>query len=177
MMIIITPQDLAKMSPELREELKRILFEAEPPALSNEDYSFQEIPLEEHDYLFSAPLHEPPSIHEADNPLNKKKEVIGINEVQAADLIANLSNKSITTLKLFTIDDPVGVSDLIGSGKPYSTYVELKRSFVGPVNRRLRTVTRNRNAVLFLKVVGDNEDGQISVKPVTVNALQSVLKD
>ena len=67
------------------------------------------------------------------------------------------------------------LDSLVGEDKPYASFVELKRSFVGPVNRRLRTVTKNRTAVLFKKVGKDNENVRFSVKRRTALALNKVL--
>ena len=101
--------------------------------------------------------------------------MIGIDESQARDLIANLSDKSIETLKHFTTKDPVLIDTLVGKGKPYATFNELKRSFVGPVNRRLRTVTQNKMSVLFRQNEQDGDEVKISVKPETGSSLSKVL--
>ena len=65
---------------------------------------------------------------------------------------------------------------MIGDDKPYENLTDLKRSFVGAVTRRLRTVTRNRQATLFLKstlVDGAGEEhAAVSVRPVTAEALR-----
>jgi hypothetical protein len=66
----------------------------------------------------------------------------------------------------------VDIDDLVGAGKPYKDMNDLKRSFVGAVNRRLRTVVGNRGAVLFSS---DRDKKRIRVLPMTAAALQHVM--
>jgi hypothetical protein len=105
------------------------------------------------------------------------KQVIDITVAEAKDLIANISEKSIETLKRFTTGEPVNVNDLIGDMLPYSSLSDLKRSFVGAVNRRLRTVTGNRKAVLFLTVIQENSERgvRIAVRTRTATAIKEVM--
>jgi hypothetical protein len=171
MMIIITKQDLARMSPVLRNELMQVMFDIDDNSvkeLSEETIDFEEY----QQFLNETP---PPLIHINDSmDVKKTKSVIEIDEEQAKSLIANLSDKSINTLKKFTTSDPVEVESLVGTEKLYTNFIELKRSFVGPVNRRLRTVTGNRSAMLFLKA--DDDTAKISVKLGTALALKKVLE-
>jgi len=176
MKITLTEHDIYKMPVELRKALMQFIFNREDesnPFYDNPpeemEFDYEEPPLQFND----APFPEDEST-KALNKSKKSKNVIEIDKRQAKELISNLSDKSIDILMEFTTEAPVPLSTLIGEGKPYSTFVELKRSFVGPVNRRLRTVTGNRTAVLFLKV--DEDDVNIAVKKATADALESVLK-
>jgi len=177
MNITLTEHDINKMSAELRKELMQFIFNMENEYNNYGDYT------DEMDFEYESllPIFRDESFSE-DEPLNrssktkKSKNVIEIDKCQAKEMIANLNDKSIEILGLFTTQTPVPLTALVGVDKPYSTFVELKRSFVGPVNRRLRTVTGNRTAVLFLKVKEAGNDENIAVKQVTAEALKSVLK-
>ena len=174
MMILINKHDLAKMSVELRNELMQLMFD--PESNSSEDF-YTEIPdigLEEHKMAYPEEQQYVPG-ESANSKGKNRKIVIGIDESQARDLIANLNDKSIETLKYFTTEDPVLIDTLVGKGKPYATFNELKRSFVGPVNRRLRTVTQNKMSVLFRQNEQDGDEVKISVKPETGSSLSKVL--
>ena len=107
----------------------------------------------------------------------EEKTVVDITAFQARDLIArsNLSKKSERsqqTLRLFAAGAPVALEELIGEGRPYSDFTDLKRSFVGAVNRRLRSVLRNRSAVLFSS---DRKKTRIKITPLTAASLRKVL--
>lgn len=178
MMLTLTDKDLARMSPDLRNGLIQFMLEINH---SNDYFYGHETTNNTPDYEeFLASFDENTFSEPAPINSNKKgkkvKNVIEIDENQAKDLVSNLSDKSINTLKEFTTEAPVPLSNLVGKGKPYNSYVELKRSFVGPVNRRLRTVTKNRSAVLFLKVNENDDDARISVKRGTTHALKSALE-
>lgn len=172
MMIVLTKNDIAKMSPHLRAELMNLVFgtDQSPPLHDYEEtYS---------DDFYTACLEESqtemfPSAAASES--TGGKTVVDISAEQLKELIANLSQKSIDTLKFFASGEPVSVDDLVGGGCPYSTFNELKRSFVGPVNRRLRTVTRNKSAVLFKKESDDDVALMINVKPQTSEAIQRIL--
>jgi len=165
MKIILTDADLSRMSQKLRDDL--LQFIGTP------------IKYDENLYLYDANTKGlddiMPEFHFPEEVLKKEaksksKNVIDINAEQAESLIANLSDKSIETLHLFTQNEPIQVSSLIGEGKAYNDYIELKRSFVGPVNRRLRTVTGNKTAVLFLK----ESEEEMAVKETTAISLAAI---
>ena len=101
-----------------------------------------------------------------------RKKVVEISIDQARDLIANVSERSKDALKLFASGQPVSLDALIGPGAPYRDHNELKRSFVGAVNRRLRTVTGNRTAVLFSS---DRDKTRIRITPLSATALRQAL--
>lgn len=149
MFLVLTEQDLARLSPQLRAELQKLTFGAgntEPAIDQGEGFLAPEPTgdMAEFDYL--------PAWPEAFEKSGVAKTVIDLDEVQARALLANLSAKSVETLKLFASGESIALDALVGHGKAYESMSELKRSFVGAVNRRLRTVTRNRSAVLFRKV-------------------------
>ena len=173
-MILINEHDLAKMSVELRNELMQLMFDPESNSIEDFYGGQPDIGFEEHKMAYPE---EQQYVHDgsANSKSKNRKKVIGIDESQARDLIANLNEKSIETLKYFTTEDPVLIDTLVGKGKPYATFNELKRSFVGPVNRRLRTVTQNKMSVLFRKSETDGDESKISVKSETASSLSKVL--
>ena len=174
MMLTIAPEDFAKLSVSCQRELIGLLgfnvgtnyvdsdesmpFEFSPEQISGEEY--YQSTIEDYEAISSA------------------KQVIDITVEDAKDLIANISEKSIETLRRFTASEPVSLDDLIGEGLPYSSLADLKRSFVGAVNRRLRTVTGNRRAVLFLTVSmeGSEPVTRIAVRPQTAAALNKAIQ-
>ena len=168
-MIVLTASDLARMPAALLEELQRFLF-------SNVDAREHDVVYEQYD-VFEAPLYGEEQIF-AESERGPAKHVVDITEEQARALIANLSAKSIDSLRLFTTQQGVPLDDIVGEGKAYVSFTDLKRSFVGAVNRRLRTVTRNRSAVLFRKPQADELDGRagIAVRPQTSEALALVFQ-
>ena len=174
MMLILTEQDLARMPLSLRRELQQFL-------LSRLDDNEHDIHWEEYDvddlpaYLDTPPFAEPAR----DTEGSPAKQVIDISETQARELIANLSDKSIATLRRFAEQVVVPLDDLLGEDKAYANFSDLKRSFVGAVNRRLRTVTRNRTAVLFRKTSPEDMNGRegVAVRPQTAAALASLFRE
>lgn len=149
MFLVLTEQDLARLSPQLRAELQKLAFGAvsAETAIDHSEGFIAPVPtgdMAEFDYL--------PAWPEAFEKSGAAKTVVDLDEGQARALLANLSAKSVETLKLFAAGESIALDALVGEGKAYESTSELKRSFVGAVNRRLRTVTRNRSAVLFRKV-------------------------
>lgn len=100
------------------------------------------------------------------------KRVIGISAEQAGELLANLADRSQQTLRLFAVAERVGIDELVGEECPYRDMNDLKRSFVGAVNRRLRTVVGNRTVVLFSS---DRDRRRIRVTPHTAAALRQAM--
>ena len=180
MMILITPQDWARLSEDARAEILALMGsrnELPPSLVDTQGLGGLGLDLDEHEKLFSeAPSPTYPVTTLDSSSRNKGKVVIEIDETQVKEMILNLSEKSIGVLKLFSDGSPVSIAQLIGKDKPYSDYTELKRSFVGPVNRRLRTVTKNRSAVLFLKTEEDDGDIAMAVKTPTAIALKKVFQ-
>jgi hypothetical protein len=103
--------------------------------------------------------------------VSEEKKVVSLTVTEAGDLLGNIGERSRRTLQHFAVGQPVPLDDLVGQGKPYKNYVELKRSFVGAVNRRLRTVSGNRNAALFSS---DRDQTLIKVKPKTAQSLRRI---
>lgn len=100
------------------------------------------------------------------------KRVIGISAEQAGELLANIADRSQQTLRLFAIAERVGIDELVGDERPYRDMNDLKRSFVGAVNRRLRTVVGNRAVVLFSS---DRDRRRIRILPLTAAALRQAM--
>jgi hypothetical protein len=171
MFLVLTEQDLARLSPQLRAELQKLAFGAasiDTGVDRSERYSAPQTSGDEveFDYL--------PAWPDAFEKSGAAKTVIDLDEVEARALLANLSAKSVETLKLFASGESVALDALVGDGKGYESTSDLKRSFVGAVNRRLRTVTRNRTAVLFRKIE-ESKGISIAVRPMTAVALREAL--
>ena len=88
-----------------------------------------------------------PPIREASK--NHKKKIVEIDVDQARQIIGNISPRSIKTLRKFMYGDWVSIESLVGEGNDYRDLVELKKSLVGGVTRRLRSVIGDRDAELF----------------------------
>lgn len=171
MMITLTPEDFRKLSLPCQREIITLLgfdsgettWTGSSPEFYGEDLEF--MPEESFQPQYDA----------SDNA-SGSKFVVDITLEQAKALIANISDKSVNTLKLFASDAPIDIDDLVGDGKAYENFTDLKRSFVGAVNRRLRTVKKNKRAVLFRSVKSDDNPDQpmISVRPDTATALKEL---
>lgn len=173
MFLVLTQQDLALLSPELRAELQRLVFGSTDT--NSDERAFASIAMSDIPYQESERDFEPPW-PDATEKTGDAKAVIDISEDQARALLGNLSAKSVETLRLFSSGECVSLDSLVGDGKAYENFSDLKRSFVGAVNRRLRTVTRNRSAVLFRKVDGGKEDS-IAVRPQAALALRQAFAE
>ena len=123
-----------------------------------------------------------PSLHSGGNALtstrtmgppksrrNSDKKIVEINVDQARQLIANISPLSQKTLMLFVYGDQIAVASLVGPGSDYPDLTALKKSLIGGVVRRLRTVTGNRDAVLF---ASDPDRSVLFIKPGSASALR-----
>jgi hypothetical protein len=168
MHLVLTQQDLARLSPELRAELQSLMFGSADTGADQHSLAAIEasdLPYQESERDFVPPW--PEALEKTGNA----KRVIDISENQARALLGNLSEKSIETLRLFSTGQSVSLDSLVGDGKAYESLSDLKRSFVGAVNRRLRTVTRNRAAVLFRRVDGEKDDS-IAVRTQTALSLR-----
>lgn len=175
MLLVLTKHDLAQLSPELRAELTKLLFsrsESNYDELTLAGQGVADI-LDQQAVWDDAPPW--PEMSEKSEKSDDSKKVIDINVDEAIALLGNLSAKSIETLKKFADGEAVLLDSLVGPGKDYKNLNNLKRSFVGAVNRRLRTVTRNRSAVLFGQVeVGGGVS--ITVRPLTAAALKQAFR-
>ena len=156
MMLVLSPHDFQKLSPACRSELLRLLMNDR----SSADAAF-----------FLSESTEADGGIETEEVVSEEKKVVSLTVAEAGDLLRNLSERSSQTLKHFAVGQPVPLEDLVGQGKPYKNYVELKRSFVGAVNRRLRTVSGNRNAALFSS---DRDQTLIKVKLKTAQSLRRI---
>ena len=88
-------------------------------------------------------------------------------------MVANISDDSTKVLRNFALGKHIAVEELIGDGDgQYEDFNHLKRSFVGAVNRRLRTVLRNRLAVLFSS---DRDKKRIKITPRAAASLRQAL--
>lgn len=76
------------------------------------------------------------------------------------------------TLRLFAERERVAVDELLGDGRSYKDMSDLRRSFVGAVNRRLRTVVGDRSVVLFSS---ERNRKRIRVLPATAFALRHAM--
>lgn len=172
MMLTITPNDFRKLSESCQRELLGLLgyMDSNEGGEDNESIPYEDsyLRLADEDYSLSR--------NDNQEAPTGAKRVIDITPEQAQNLIANISDKSIETLRRFATGEPIALDDLFGESRPYSNLTDLKRSFVGAVNRRLRTVTGNRQAVLFLTVKSDSQEStQIAVRQTTATSLSHAL--
>jgi hypothetical protein len=162
--LAISHGDFQRLSPATQQELLAMLTGTERGAPSAERDEaidvgpFAEVPLASYDSDTGSP--EP------------AKRVIGISAEQAGELLANLADKSQQTLRLFAVAERVGIDELVGDERTYRDMNDLKRSFVGAVNRRLRTVVGNRAVVLFSS---DRDRRRIRILPHTAGALRQAM--
>jgi hypothetical protein len=170
MMIVVSPQDFKKLSRACQLELISMIGFS----VGNAEYPYDSLAVEDEAV---ADLYIQKPRHPVANDIVGDKQVIDISNEHAQSLIANISGKSLETLKLFAQGEPIDLNELVGTDKLYENFNDLKRSFVGAVNRRLRTVTGNRLAVLFstVKSKSSEEETKIRVKPRTAAALRRVL--
>ena len=173
MKIILDSHDMARLSLACQHEIQQLFFSHHSeifPADEEDVFGF-EAPSSFHSFDTSTDTH--------DDVENDTRRVVEINLDQAKGLVANISEKSLQTLQLFTRGLPVAVEDIVGIDKPYENLTDLKRSFVGAVTRRLRTVTRNKKVSLFLRDSIPGNDGEkkiaIAVRPATAESLLRVL--
>lgn len=157
MMIVLSKHDFQKLSTACRSEILMLLM----TGVESADMS----------WLARTGEHEQEAVTETEEVASEEKQVISLAPEEAVDLLANISDRSSQTLKLFASGSPVALDTLIGPTGLYRDYVELKRSFVGAVNRRLRTVSGNRNAALFSS---DRDKTRIKVTAKTAQSLRRV---
>ncbi len=172
-MIIVTPQDFRRLSKACQLELISMIGFSD----DNTEYLGNVLSSFSDDEEVIDDIYKQKPKHPTSNDIVGDKQVIDITNEHAQSLIANISNKSLETLKLFAQGEPVDLNEIVGTDKLYENFNDLKRSFVGAVNRRLRTVTGNRQAVLFasLKSKPGVEEPRIRVKPRTAAALRTAL--
>lgn len=170
MMIVVSPEDFKKLSRICQLELISMIGFS----VGNAEYPYDVLTAEDE---VVADLYIQKPRHPVANDIAGDKQVVDISNEHAQSLIANISEKSLETLKLFAHGKPIDINELVGADKLYGNFNDLKRSFVGAVNRRLRTVTGNRQAVLFSSVKSEavEEETRIRVKPRTAAALRCVL--
>lgn len=181
MMILITPEDFSKLSMGCRQELLAV-FTSYGASSSHDDMNAtEEVGYFEGNYddgaegsfesggeILGVPRAEPLR----KNSRNSQKKIIRIDVDQARRLIENVSSRSIKVLEKFVLGEWVSISDLIGPDKDYRDLGELKKSLVGGVNRRLRTVTDDRAAVLF---TSNQDRSAIRIASTSAVSLRQVL--
>lgn len=102
----------------------------------------------------------------------RKKEILELSVEQARQLVVNVNDRNKATLKMLAAKERVQLNALVGPGAAYSHNAQLNRSLVGAVNRKLRAVTGNRDAVLFS---GDAAKSSIRLRPKSAAALRQAL--
>ncbi len=162
--LVISQGDFQRLSPTTQQELLTLLTGTGNglPKVSR------------HDAVEVGPLDEIPLASYDSDPgyATAAKRVIGISADQASEVLANLADKSQQTLRLFAVAERVGIDELVGDERPYRDMNDLKRSFVGAVNRRLRTVVGNRSVVLFSS---DRDRRRIRILPHSAAALRQAM--
>jgi hypothetical protein len=173
MMLTLTRSDFLSLSEPCQRELLGLIGLLTTPDAGDDE----SIPYEEGGAYQVDPRFTNAEFEDGQESPSGAKRVIDVTREQAIELISNISDKSIETLKLFATGRPIALDELIGEHRSYSNLTDLKRSFVGAVNRRLRTVTGNRRAVLFLTVKPDAAESttQISVRTITAESLSHAL--
>jgi hypothetical protein len=163
--LVISHGDFQRLSTATQQELLSVLTGV-AHGVSNADGdegvdvgSFAEIPI-------------PAYGGHSESSVDLAKRVIGISAEQASELLANLAAKSQQVLRLFAVAERIGIDELVGEECPYRDMNDLKRSFVGAVNRRLRTVVGNRAVVLFSS---DRDRRRIRILPLTAAALRQAM--
>ncbi len=163
--LVISQNDFQHLPPSVQQALLAVLTGVESGLSSTAEHDqfvetgpLADVPLEAYE-------------READNS-DSTKRVIGISAEQAGELLANLADKSQQTLRLFAVAERVGIDELVGDDRPYRDMNDLKRSFVGAVNRRLRTVLGNRAVVLFSS---DRGRRRIRLHPHSAAALRQAM--
>ncbi len=167
-MIVLSPADFQKLSPGCQQEILGLLTRiggSELEGGADEPFASYGNPPS---YVSTSTV--AAGIQETGNDSDKR--VVNITAEQARELIANISEKSQKTLRLFAAAERVGLDELVGGDGPYRDMNDLKRSFVGAVNRRLRTVVGNRSAVLF---GSDRDRRRIRVLPLAAAALRHAM--
>lgn len=96
-----------------------------------------------------------PAAPEAEEPGDP---IADISIPEARQLVLGLSEKNLRVLSLFAKNVEVEYEELIGESGVYPSQVDFKRSFVGAVNRRARTVLKDRSTRL-LEVFSDVSSG------------------
>ena len=155
MMLVVSPQDFQKLSPACRAELIQLLMRSRQSTEGD----------------FMGALAEPEINAEVEEVINDEKTVVNLSVSEAKNLLANLKKSSAEILRHFALGHPVPLDALVGENKTFVDYALLKRTFVGAVNRRLRTVSGNRNAALFSS---DRDKTLIKVTPQTARSLRRV---
>ena len=184
MMLMISPEDFKQLSPACQQELLSLLTREASlgkttPAMDDAppDWDADEFLAEEDaSYAIEAPValtEAPARAPTPDATEGAHKQVLDISPATARDLIANISDKSLSVLTQFANGLPVTQSSLIGTDAPYRDLNELKRSLVGAVNRRLRTVTDNRAAVLF---ASSRDRQRIHITPRSAASLRQAMR-
>jgi hypothetical protein len=174
MMLVLTSGDIEQLSPEFRAELQRLLFDRK----YEEQLFIDDETERDRGFYSEGSSLQPGYIGTPEDSATERKRVIDITPAEAAGVIANISDRSLQTLKLFAEDRPIPLAELVGDDRPYENMTDLKRSFVGAITRRLRTVTSNKQAALFLKCrANDCLDGEnaIAVRPSSARALRTAL--
>jgi len=181
MMIMITTEDFRRLSLACQKELLSLLSQGETESAPPEDeMSLPYLDADPSGHWLGPVMHrmasgigdlalrsQLPEVSDAG-----AKKVIDISVEQARELIANVSEKSLDALRLFASGQPVQLDNLVGPEGQYRDFNDLKRSLVGAVNRRLRTVTENRSAVLFSS---DRDKTRIRITPLSAAALRQAL--
>ena len=170
MMITLTARDFKRLSAPCQQELLALLTLNDVESQADEDHaSLAEEegarPVAGRGVKSRKPV---PPVSDS----NRKKEILEISVEQARQLVANVNDSSKKTLKIFAERQLVPLKSLVGDNANYGNYAKLKRSLVGAVNRRLRTVTGNRDAVLF---TSDATKSSIKIRPKSAAALRQAL--
>ena len=168
MMLVLSPDDFQRLSVDSQQEILSLLA-TRPPSAPVADNHTTDIWNDDDLTSYGQTISPPATTFDE---VSEEKRIVDITVEQAHALVANVGKRSLETLRRFALGEPMTLDELIGEHGSYKDRTDLKRSFVGAVNRRLRTVTGNRLGVLF----GSDRDGnRIRMRPLTATALRQAL--
>ena len=165
MHVMLDATDMAKLSPDARAEIYRL-------------FAFADGPREVMAGIAAATSESQPKTSDTD-----ERGLINLTPALAAQLIKGVNSKSRGVLR-WLAESPSQELELLFPQEPdYKDSASFKREFIGPVNRRLRTITNNRSAELFYIYMTDSkevdsaeyQESFVYVSKQTAASLRSVL--
>lgn len=161
MMLVISSNDMRRLSPTCRAELMSVLMSSEQVDTNIED-------LPEPGY-FDEPMEQENVVAAADEAIGQQRKV-NLTVDEAQELLAKLNKSAWKTLESFASGKRIPKSSLVGAGCDYANDKDFGLKLVGAVKRRLRNLTGIRNATLFLS----DRDNNIYVSKKTAHSLRVV---
>jgi hypothetical protein len=152
MQLTLDATDLAKLSPDARAEIFRLLgFTDDQRELMTR----------------IAPLTPTTAFQPQASPTYSETDergLINLTPALADQLIKGINTKSREYLRWLSESPDEEMELLFPENPKYKDFSSFKREFIGPINRRLRTITNNRKAELFF-IYKDSEDSTYRQQP------------